>query len=273
MESEPLKIGLIGWGAIARALAGHLARHLAGEANHARIVAVAVRDTTRERPALPPGARLLRDPAELAECGAALVIEAAGRDSVAPWGRAALATGADFAVSSVSAFADAALLRELTRQAQAHGPKLLLPPGALGGIDALRAARHMGLAEVEHRIVKPARAWRGTEAEALCQLDTLTAPCTFFIGNALQAASRFPQNANVAMTTALAGLGPEHTRIALVADPQARLNRHEIIAAGDFGTMALRFENAPLPENPKSSAMTALSLMRLVENHSQALVI
>ena len=62
------------------------------------------------------------------------------------------------------------------------GGQLIVHPGALGGIDALAAARHMGLAEVEHRIVKPARAWAGTEAERLCPLDALTAPAAFFSG-------------------------------------------------------------------------------------------
>lgn len=261
------RIALIGWGAIGQALAGVLAdQGLAG-----CIRQVAVRDPDRPRPALPPGARLIRGPEELA--GVDLVIEAAGRASVGAWARAALGAGADVAVSSVSALADAALLADLTALAAARGARLLLPPGALGGMDALRAARLMGLKTVEHRIVKPPRAWMGTEAERLCGLSELTAPATFFTGSAQEAARRFPQNANAAMITALAGLGPERTRTLLVADPGAMLNRHEIEARGDFGAMSLRFENRPLPGNPKSSAMTALSLARLVQNRTAALVI
>jgi len=269
MPRAPLNLCMIGWGAIAQAVAAHLTR----DDSHARIIAVAVCDTARARPNLPADARLLHEPGALAGCGGRLVIEAAGRESVAPWGRAALAAGMDFAVSSVSAFADAALLAELTALAEHNGARILVPAGALGGIDALRAARHMGLSEVMHRIVKPARAWAGTEAETLCRLDALQAPCTFFTGNAIQASRRFPQNANVAMITALAGLGPERTRIALVADPQAALNRHEITASGAFGSMAMRFENRPLADNPKSAAMTVLNLVRLVENQGSALVI
>lgn len=259
------RIALIGWGAIGQALAGLLA---GGEA---RIALVAVRDPDLPRPALPPGARLIRDPAELADVD--LVVEAAGRASVAPWARAALGAGVDFAISSVSALAEAELLAELTALAAARGARLLVPPGALGGVDALRAARLMGLETVEHRIVKPPSAWMGTEAEALCDLSGLAGPVTFFAGSAQEAACRFPQNANAAMTTALAGLGPERTRTLLVADPGAVLNRHEIDAQGDFGAMSLRFENRPLAGNPKSSAMTALSLARLVLNRTRALVI
>lgn len=262
-------VALIGWGAIGRSLA----RLLAEGGSGARIIAVAVRDPARPRPDLPPGAALMAGPEALAGLPASLVIEAAGRAAVAPWGRAALAAGMDFAVSSTSAFADADLLAELTGLARAQGCQLVIPPGALGGIDALAAAARMGLEVVEHRIIKPPRAWAGTEAEILCDLHELTAPTDFFAGPADEAAARFPQNANVALITALAGLGVARSRVVLVADPGADTNRHEVTASGSFGRMRVVLANAPLPDNPRTSAMTALSLARLVENRVNPLVI
>ncbi|MDW5318366.1 aspartate dehydrogenase [Rhizobium sp. PL01] len=263
------RVVLIGWGAIGTAVA----RLLAEVQSEARIVAVAVRDPARPRSTLPDGARLISRPAELSDVDADLVIEAAGRDSVAPWARAALGAGVDFVVSSTSALAEAALLDELCGLARTNRAQLIVQPGALGGVDALAAARHMGLARVEHRIVKPAHAWAGTEAESLCALNALDAPVAFFTGTAAEAAARFPQNANVALTTALAGIGPERTRITLIADPAATLNRHEITASGDFGTLDVQIANRPLPENPKSSAMTALNLVRLIGNRKAGLVV
>lgn len=265
------KVVLVGWGAIGTAVA----RLLAEAGADARIVAVAVRDVAkaRMRGGIPDGAQLVSDPSQLVPIDADLIVEAAGRDSVGPWGRAALAAGVDFVVSSTSALADADLLAELRSLARNSGAQLIVHPGALGGIDALAASRHMGLAVVEHRIVKPARAWAGTEAETLCKLDALDGPTVFFGGSACEAATRFPQNANVALTTALAGVGPERTRVTLIADPAATLNRHEITAKGDFGRLDVMISNSPLPENPKTSAMTALNLVRLIENRTSALVI
>lgn len=263
------RVALIGFGAIGQAVA----RLLAERSAPAQIVAVAVRDTSAPRPLLPAGATVITAPAALAQTGADLVVEVAGRASVAPWANAALAAGLDCAVTSTSAFADGALLDDLTRMAQANGARLIVPAGALGGIGVLASAARMGLAQVEHSIIKPPRAWAGTEAESLCDLFRLTAPHVFFSGSADQAATRFPQNANVALITALAGLGPAMTRIALVADPGATVNRHEIVAQGAFGTLSLEIASNPLPENPKSSAMTALSLVRLIENRDAALVI
>ena len=88
-----------------------------------------------------------------------------------------------------------------------------------------------------------------------------------------EAASRFPQNANAALTTALAGTGPEATRVTLIADPQAEVNRHEIRAAGRFGELSVILRNEPLDENPKSSALTALNLVRCIENRLNPVVI
>lgn len=263
------RVVLVGFGAIGQAVA----RLLAERGAPVRIVAVAVRDAGVPRPGLPQGASLIDTHEALTDLGADLVVEAAGRASVAPWARVALAAGVDCAVSSTSAFVRAELLDELTGLARMNGARLIVPGGALGGIGMLASAARMGLARVEHRIVKPPRAWEGTEAEAMVDLAGLRAPAAFFSGSAKQAAARFPQNANVALITALAGLGPEGTLITLVADPGATVNRHEIAAEGAFGALKLEIASNPLPENPKSSAMTALSLVRMIENRDAALLI
>jgi len=267
--SKAEAICLVGWGAIGRRVASLLARR----GSPARIVAVAVRDTGRERQGLPDGALLIRDPAELEATGASLVVEAAGRSSVLDWGLAALAAGMDFAVSSTSAFVDGTIVSALVAQAEESGRQILVPSGALGGIDALAAASRLGLERVEHRITKPAAAWLGTRAETLCDLARLLQPLAFFEGSAREAADAFPQNANVAVITSMAGIGLERTHITLVADPSAHLNVHEIRAQGDFGTLEIRLQNRPLAANPKSSEMTALNIVRLIENRTAPLVL
>lgn len=262
MLGSDLRLVLVGWGAIAKRVSALLADRRAP----VRIVGVAVRDAAAPRVDLPDGASLIDDPAALAGLSPALVVEAAGRASVEPWARATLALGLPFAVSSTSAFADPVLLDALVALARATGGTVMIPPGALGGIDALSAAGRLGLSFVTHEIVKPPAAWRGTPAEALCDLDGLTAPVCFFEGSAAEAAAAFPQNANVALITALAGLGPDGTRLRLVADPGATLNGHHLRAEGDFGRLDIRLENRPLAANPKSSELTALNLVRLIEN-------
>ncbi len=269
LMSESEAICLVGWGAINQRVATLLAERNSPVA----IVAVAVRDPERRRTDLPAGARLIAEPGDLAATGATLVVEAAGRDSVLPFGRAAFAAGMDFAVSSTSGLIEEAALSELITLAETKGRKLLVPPGALGGVDALAAASRLNLTDVEHRIIKPPRAWHGTAAETLCDLDALREPLAFFEGSAREAADRFPQNANVAVITSLAGIGLDRTRVTLIADPNARFNAHEIRAEGDFGLLEIRLQNRPLATNPKSSEMTALNIVRMIENRASGLVL
>ena len=265
---KPLRVALIGWGAINRRVAALLAeRHDDAIA----IVGVGVRDAAALGD-LPAGAERVTTPEALAGLDLGLVVEAAGREAVGVWGEAALAHAPAFAVASTSAFCDTSLLDRLVAVAERHGSQILVPPGALAGIDALAAASILPLDEVVHRIVKPAAAWRGTGAEDLVALDRLTGATSFFVGTAREAASRFPQNANVAVISALAGVGLDRTRVELVADPAASGNGHRISARGAFGTLDIAIENRPLATNPKSSEMTALGLVRLIENRVRTLV-
>lgn len=264
---SPPRLVFVGWGAIARTAAELL------QSSPIEIVAVAVNDSRRARIGIPDTAQLISDPAELASCAPDVVAEAAGRNSVGPWGQAALASGADFIVSSASAFADPALLDSMTELARSNHAQLHIQPGALAGVEALAAASIMGIETVEHRIVKPTRAWLGTPAETLCDLHNLDEPTAFYSASAAETARAFPKNANVAMTTALAGIGPSATVITLVADPDATTNRHEVSASGAFGTLAVAIDNNALPDNPKTSALAALSLVRSIQNRVTPLVV
>lgn len=263
------RICFVGWGAIAREAAALLAeRRPAG----IEIAAVAVRDVDARRPDIPQGARLISQPDQLAGLGVDLVVEAAGRPAVAVWGEAALRAGADVMVLSTSAFCDDGLLARLVRLAEETGGRLIVPPGALGAMDALAAASLLPLDEVEHTIAKPPAAWRSTQAEDSLDLDRLEEPATFFTGTARQVSDRFPQNANAAVIVALAGVGLDRTKVALVADPAIGRNVHRIRASGSFGLLEVRLENEALTANPKSSKMTALSLVRLIERRTASLI-
>ena len=238
-----------------------------------KIEAVAVRNPNQLRQDLPVGTRVITDALSLSDMKLDLVVEAAGRDSVLYWGSAALDRGIDFAVSSTSAFVHQAILSELLDKAKGSGARLLIPSGALAGIDALSAASRLSLDAVVHKIIKPPRAWLGTAAESMCDLQNLKCPQTFFTGTAREGANIFPQNANATMITSLAGIGPDKTTVVMVADPSGLLNTHEITANGAFGRLKILVENEPLASNPKSSEMTALNLVRMIENRVSSLVL
>jgi aspartate dehydrogenase len=201
------------------------------------------------------------------------VAECAGHAAVRQYGEAVLAASRDLVVISIGALADDTLRATLLSSAQQHGARLVLPSGAVGGLDALGAARLSGLQTVTYTGRKPPKAWRGTPAERLLDLDALSAPAIFFEGTARQAATDYPQNANVAAAVALAGLGFDATKVRLIADPKAARNVHEISVRAGCGDFDLQLEGRPSPLNPKTSLMAGFSVAREILNRTGALVI
>jgi aspartate dehydrogenase len=266
------RIGVIGYGGIARDLLAALRQPIAsGQVDLAGVLARPERMAlARERLGAVPVVASL---AALLEKRPNIVIEVAGHEAVAEHGEAVLSSGTDFLVISTGVLARAELLDRLTAAATRHAARLLLPSGAIGGIDAIAAMRLAGLSAVSYRAVKPPDAWRGSPAERLTDLDRLVARTVLYDGNAREAALRFPQNANVVALVALTGLGFEATRVELVADPNACDNRHEIEAEGATGRIAIALQGKPSAANPRTSALTAFSIARAVLNEAAAIVI
>ncbi len=202
-----------------------------------------------------------------------LVAEVAGQDAVSEYGPAVLRAGMNLLVISVGALAEQKLLQALRAAAHDGGSRIFLPPGAIGGIDAIAAMRLGGLNAVRYRSRKPPAAWRGSPAEKVADLDKLTSRTVLYRGTAGEAALLYPQNANVAAAVALAGLGFDATEVELVADPDAPGNVHEIEADGAAGRFAIQLQGKPSRSNPKTSALAALSVARALINLEAAIVI
>lgn len=270
-------IGIIGFGSIARDLIDILVAQdpapdalvlLVRPGNEAETLA-AVQAQTAKRCAI----TVVADIAGLLACAPDTVAECASHSAVAAYGPAILGAGVDLVVASIGALANPDTEAALSEAAKVGTAQLVLPAGAIGGIDMLAAARLSGLRSVLYTGRKPPRAWAGTPAETACDLGALSEPTVFFRGSARQAATEFPKNANVAATLALAGMGMDDTRVELVADPTVDSNIHEFTvrsAAVDFN---VSLTAKPSARNPKTSASTAYSMARAVLNRSGAIVI
>lgn len=199
-----------------------------------------------------------------------LALECGGHAAVVQHGEACLDAGIDLLVASVGALADQALYDRLVAAAKRNGRKLLIPAGAVAGIDGLAAARLAGIDRVRYTSRKLPLAWKGTHAEKLCDLGAVTQATEFLRTDARQAATLFPQNANVAATIALAGVGFERTEVSLNADPAAQGNTHLLEVEGPCGTMRIELSNKPFADNPKTSMLAGLSLLRVIRNRTEA---
>jgi aspartate dehydrogenase len=263
-------VGLIGYGGIAQDVVAALRAHGAG----ATIVGALCRPgrATKARAALPE-IPIVEALTELLACGPKVVAEVAGQQAVNDYGVEVLSRGVDFLVISIGALAERGLLDRLQTAAREGHSRLLLPAGAIGGIDAIAAMRVGGLNMVRYRSRKPPAAWRGSPAEKVADLDNLKTRTVLYRGHAGEAALLYPQNANVAAAVALAGVGFDNTEVELVADPDAPGNVHEIEAEGVAGRFAISLQGKPSRTNPKTSALAALSVARALINLDAAIVI
>jgi aspartate dehydrogenase len=92
-------------------------------------------------------------------------------------------------------------------------------------------------------------------------VEGLKAPLRVFAGSARDGARGFPANVNVAAALALAGIGPDRTRLEIWADPAIDRNTHRIEVEADSARFALTIENVPSLENPRTGRITALSVI------------
>jgi aspartate dehydrogenase len=257
------KVGLIGFGAIGRAIAEAWPGEIGGLAQLATIL---VRPGRVEDAAavLPRRIKVTCDPEVFLAVGHDAVIEAAGHEAVAQYGEAVLTARCELHLLSVGALADAALAGRLEDMARRRGGRVVIPTGALAGFDGLRTLRVAGLRSVRYTSIKPVAAWRMTTADALFDLEGLTAPQVIFTGSAREAARAYPRNANLAAAVALAGLGFEETQVELVADPAATLNTGRIDAVSAAGRLQLSLAGGGFSENPKTSRITAMSVLAAI---------
>jgi aspartate dehydrogenase len=260
--NEILPIGIIGMGSMGSFVARAI---LSGKVPGVKLLAVA------EVKPLPDGlARELAshsvtvvDSCEgLLKFPIGLALECANQKVVRECAPAIIARGIDLLIMSVGALVQGDFFPHLAREAEEKGIRIYLPSGAVGAIDALQAAKLQGLEEVTLTTRKPPRSLGKIEG---IDLEGLKEPRVIFEGPAVEAVVRFPQNVNVAATISLAGIGPERTRVRVVADPAIGQNIHEIRARGAFGSFEVRLANLPNPDNPKTSLLACLSVVSLLK--------
>lgn len=253
--------GIVGCGSIGRAILraasdGRLLTPIGGVTSRTPETARAFL-ATLERP--PP----LLDRADLIE-SCDLIVEAAGGHAVESLVREAFEARKSIMVISVGALLDHPDLFDLARET---GCDLVVPSGAIAGLDGVKAACTGEVDYVRLTSRKPPRALEGAPflVEHGISLEGLSEPRLLFTGPAREAVRGFPDNLNVSAALSLAGIGPDRTEVAISADPGVERNCHDIEVSGEFGLLRVHIENIP-GENPRTGRLTALSIIRAIDD-------
>ncbi|SCB58609.1 aspartate dehydrogenase [Rhizobium aethiopicum] len=265
MPKDPQKIAIIGFGAMARSLQASLTKTQSRLAIRATLLPREFHASAE----LPDSIHLCGTVEELIEWAPSLVVECASHEAVRHAVPELLRAGIDVVVVSVGSLSDGALLADLEKAAQSGKSRLTVASGAIGGLDVLRSAKSAGLDTVIYTGSKPPAAWKGTPADDEFLLSDLRERTVIFEGTALDASTLYPKNANVTAAVALAGIGFERTKVTLIADPTSTSNTHQVEAGGAFGRFSILLENRPLPDNPKTSWLAALSIEQCITRHFQ----
>jgi aspartate dehydrogenase len=266
-----MRIGLIGFGTIGRAVARAVK---GGRAGAAEIITVLVRDVSKinSTDAGLLSGKITADPDEFFSADIEVVVEAAGHSALKQYAERALRSGRDMLAVSVGAFADEVLLSSIRLAARESNRKLLVPSGALGGLDAISAAAVGMLDEVALVVRKPPAAWIGTPAEGVAA-RAAHEPICFYEGPARDAVRAFPQNVNVLAALSLAGIGFARTSVKMFVDPTVEHNTFALLARGEFGEIRLELKNNPYPENPKTGHLVVMSLIKAIHRLEDSIIV
>jgi aspartate dehydrogenase len=245
----------------------------AGAVPRIRLTAVSAKDLSRARARIaeftsPPAVVPLKELAEHADIIVECVPAAAFREVA----EAAVARGRWFLPLSVGALINH---MDLVARAKTTGARIVVPTGALIGLDTVRAMAVGTIHEVRLETRKPPAGLAGAPylVESNIDIENLTAPLCVFRGNARAAAKAFPANVNVAAALGLAGIGPDGTQVEVWADPGVDRNHQSVTIHSDAGEARMTIANIPSAENPRTGRIVANSVIATLQRFTSPLTV
>jgi aspartate dehydrogenase len=264
----PERLSIAGLGSVGRAIVARLRSDLPGY----RLSAVAARDKPRAYQFLrEQGHDVPVLPIEELGAQSDVVVECLPPTLLPSLATSTLQHGADLLVLSVGALLDHPDLVDLAWSSRG---RILVPSGAIPGLDAIAAAAVGTIYEVRIVSRKPPSGLAGAPffATSDIQIDAIDAPTLLAKGPVREVIRGFPSNLNVSVAVALAGIGPDRTQLEIWADPGINRNMHTVSVDSDSCSLSLSIENIP-SENPRTGRLTALSVVSLLQKRHTSLVI
>ena len=189
-----------------------------------------------------------------------VIVECAPPGNFLDIAEAALGAGRILMPLSVTSLVKHMDLIDLARQT---GGRIIVPTGAILGLDAVRAAALGNVRTISMITRKPPAGLKKAPfvIEQDLDLDGLKEAVLLFEGPVAEAAAKFPANVNVAVALSLAGIGPDKTQYQIWADPGVQRNTHVIKVDADTASFEMTIRVVPTKENPATGEIVCLSVM------------
>lgn len=199
-------------------------------------------------------------------------IEAASGSVAGSVARHALEKGKIAIIASIGGLGELTEYRELAKRT---GGRLILPSGAIAGLDALKAIPARSIEKVVLKTTKPSRTLADTPWLKEHGINTLefTEPTCVFSGTAREAAGAFPKSINVASALAHGTVGLDRTMVEIWADPASDRNRHAIRVESGHGILIMDVSNVPFEANPRTSRLAAYSILATARGLTRPVIV
>lgn len=257
------KLAIIGSGSLGSIIAKVVSQDLSEEYEIAGILSGQIKNAISLAEEI--GSKAYKSLEEIIDDKPDYVIEAASPDVFKDIGVKFLANGINLIPLSVGALADTEFYNKVKETALENNSRVHIPSGAVGGFDVLMASMAMEKAEVSIATEKSPQSLNGAPFLKGRKLSEEKAE-EIFNGFARQAIEHFPENVNVAVATALATTGVENTKVSIKSIPGFKSNKHSIKLVGETINVEITIETTPSKDNPKSSTLTAYSVISLLRN-------
>lgn len=252
-ENRPLRIGIAGLGAVGLEVAQRLIDGIPG----LKLTAVSVRDVAKAKRALPALETIDFNAATALADDCDVVVECLPPALFREVATSAIDKGRVFMPLSVAQLLEHG---DLIERAKHTGARIMVPTGALLGLDAVRAAAESGIRSIKMVTRKPPAGLDGAPylVARNISLAGLDKPLKVFDGSAREGARGFPTNVNVAAALSLAGVGPDRTQLEIWADPTVSRNTHTITVDAEAARFSMTIEGVPTA-NPRTGKLVAPS--------------
>lgn len=197
-----------------------------------------------------------------------IVVESASGAAVRQYAKHILSDGKYLIIFSVGELVDETFMKELESEAIEHTGVIHIPTGAIAGIDAIKSVRN-NLDQVTISTTKNPKSLAGApyfDIHENIHFQELSSKTVLYEGDVRRAVELFPSNVNVFATLALATGNITKIKVRIIADPNVKVNLHEIDVKGEFGILKIIASNIPHPENPRTSTLAVLSAIEAVRS-------